>query len=111
VIEVLGRHAELLEVFHDSVAVCVCMVRLPGGWPHAANRRTGAVTLIQRFGSTLNLNIHFNPTYSPPSRREALTGPVDGAFCDRAHRRRTHLYGEDARPSETPQMRGQAASQ
>src|SRR6056297_717168 len=36
-------------------------------------------------------------------------GLVDGSFCDRAHRRRTRLYGEDARPSKTAQMRHRPA--
>ena len=35
------------------------MIRQTGYTQQSA--RTGAVTLIQRFGSALNLNIHFNP--------------------------------------------------
>jgi transposase len=51
------------------------------------------------------------PPYSPPFRREGLSGPVAGAFCDRARRKRSHRYGEDARPSETAQTRGLTAPQ
>ena len=36
-----------------------------------------------------------------PFRREALSGAVAGAFCDRARRKRSRRYGEDVRPSET----------
>jgi hypothetical protein len=35
----------------------------PAGRAHPAERRAGAVTLIQRFGSALNLNIHFHTHY------------------------------------------------
>jgi len=44
-----------------------------------------------------------NPAYSPSLCSETLSGAIAGVFCDRAHRRRTRLYVEDARPSETPQ--------
>ena len=43
--------------------------------------------------------------------REGPPGPVAGAFRDREHRKRTRLYGEDARPSETPWTRGMATPQ
>lgn len=52
-----------------------------------------------------------SPSYSPPFRREGSPGPVAAGFCDRAHRKRTCLSGEDARPSKTPQTRGLAAPQ
>ena len=52
-----------------------------------------------------------SPPCSPRCRSEGPTGPVARAFCDRAHRKRTRLYGEDARPSETPWTRGIAAPQ
>ncbi|MEX2498830.1 MAG: hypothetical protein WD397_08135 [Wenzhouxiangellaceae bacterium] len=52
-----------------------------------------------------------SPPYSPWCRSEGPTGSVAGAFCDRAHRKRTRLYVEDARPSKTPWTRGMAASQ
>ena len=62
--------------------------------------------LAERFGkSFLSLSC------SPLGRSEGLTGPVAMAFCDRAHRKRTRLYGEDVRPSETPWTRGLAAPQ
>ena len=48
----------------------------------------------------------FNLPYSPPFRCEALSGPVAEAFWDRARRKRSRRYGEDVRPSETPQTRG-----
>ena len=51
------------------------------------------------------------PAYSPSLRSETLSGAVAEVFRDRAHRRRTRLSVEDARPSETPQMRGLTASQ
>ena len=47
-------------------------------------------------------NTALGPAYSPPDRREAVPGPADTAFRDRAHRKRTRLSVEDARPSETP---------
>ena len=49
--------------------------------------------------------------YSPSCRSEGPPGPVVGAFRDQAHRKRTRLYGEDARPSETPRTRGLVAPQ
>ena len=51
------------------------------------------------------------PPYSPLCRSEGPTGHVVRAFWDRAHRKRTRLYGEDARPSETPWTRGMTAPQ
>jgi hypothetical protein len=52
-----------------------------------------------------------SPAYSPSVRSKTPSGAVNGVFRDRVHRRRTRLSGEDARPSETPQMRGLTASQ
>ena len=54
---------------------------------------------------------YFHPPLSPFARRETLPGRADGAFCDRGHRRRTYVYVEEARPSQTFQVRGMAASQ
>jgi len=48
---------------------------------------------------------------SPLCHCEGMTGPVARAFCDRAHRNRTCLYVQDARPSETPGTQGMVASQ
>ena len=62
--------------------------------------------LAKRFGKSF-----LSSAYSPSLRSETLSGPVDGVFHDRVHRRRTRLYVEDARPNETPQMRGLTASQ
>ena len=62
--------------------------------------------LAERFGKSF-----LSPSCSPLGRSEGLTGPVARAFCDRAHRKRTRLYGEDARPSETPWTPGLAAPQ
>jgi hypothetical protein len=53
----------------------------------------------------------FNPPFSPPFRHEAPPGAVAGPFRDREGRRRTRLYGEDPRPSETAQTRGLAVPQ
>gem|GEM_PF-6504986 len=47
-----------------------------------------------------------SPSHSPPFRREGSPSLVAAVFRDRAHRRRTRLSVEDARPSETPQTRG-----
>ena len=52
-----------------------------------------------------------SPSYSPSCRSEGPTGSVAGAFCDRVQRKRTRLYGEDARPNETPWTRGMAVPQ
>ena len=62
--------------------------------------------LADRFGKSF-----LSSPYSPLCRSERLTGPVVGAFRERAHRKRTRLYVEDARPSETPWTRGMAAPQ
>jgi len=62
--------------------------------------------LAERFGKSF-----LCPSCSPLGRSEGLTGPVARAFCDRAHRKRTRLYVEDARPSETPWTLGMAAPQ
>ena len=62
--------------------------------------------LAERFGESI-----LSLSCSPLGRSEGLTGPVARAFCDRAHRKRTRLYGEDVRPSETPWTRGLAAPQ
>jgi len=50
------------------------------------------------------------PEHSWPERRETDPGPAAGPFRDRAHRRRTCQYGEDARRNETARMRGPGPS-
>jgi hypothetical protein len=45
-----------------------------------ATAKTGAVTLIQRFGSALNLNIHFTPLNRPPKNMTE-----QGFFSFRSH--------------------------
>ena len=62
--------------------------------------------LAERFGKSI-----LSLSCSPLGRSEGLTGPVARAFWDRAHRKRTRLYGEDARSSETPWTLGMAAPQ
>ncbi len=52
-----------------------------------------------------------NPPDSSPARREAFSGAVAVAFRDRASRKRSRDYGEDLRPSETPQTRCLGTSQ
>jgi pyruvate carboxylase len=46
----------------------------PAGRAHPAERRAGAVTLIQRFGSALNLNIHFHTHYDKAKHLMATFG-------------------------------------
>jgi len=46
-----------------------------------------------------------------PFFTRALPGRADGVLCDRAQRKRTGLYVDDARPSETARMRDLAAPQ
>src|SRR6056297_908770 len=75
------------------------------------NQRDEYGNLDDRTSMEIHVATFLSPPYSPPVRREGSSGPVDGAFRDRVHRRRTRLYGEDARPSETPQTRGLAAPQ
>lgn len=48
--------ARVLGIVHNGIATH--LVKKAGYTHHTA--RTGAVTLIQRFGSALNLNIHFH---------------------------------------------------
>ena len=82
------------------------------GVPSAFNLTRGALYPIDNSRYThLSLKMRLNPPYSAPCRCEGPTGPVAGTFRDRAHRKRTRLSGEDARPSETPWTRGLAAPQ
>ncbi len=50
-----------------------------------ATGQTGAVTLIQRFGSALNLNIHFHMRHPTPSELKHCCA-VDGHGSDRSNR-------------------------
>lgn len=62
--EIMGR---VLGIVHRVIATR--LVRKAGYTHHTA--RTGTVTLIQRFGSALNLNIHFHMFF------------LDGVYVDR----------------------------
>ena len=52
-----------------------------------------------------------NPPDCSSARREPFPGAGAMAFRDRASRRPSQSYGEDLRPSETPQTRGLTAPQ
>ena len=80
--------------------------------PHVPSFRINRFLSTVRIWSSTTLPCFpLNLPYSPPFRREALSGPVAGVFCDRARRKRSRSYGEDVRPSETPQTRGLAVPQ
>jgi hypothetical protein len=61
--------------------------------------QTGAVTLIQRFGSALNLNVHFHGAHpcAPPFGRPAVVqigSPADLSYAVSGRRLHRHVLGQ-----------------
>ena len=81
-----------------------------------ATGKTGAVTLIQRFGSALNLNIHFHlavldAVYELGESRRGTTLPADAVSTSEANAERLHLNAvEPSRRTGRPDRRRTGAS-